>query len=87
MVATDEHMYRALTDEYNESLDRAQRDLMALSAQVSGAESGSDARHFITSRERERITVAFKAGAIDADQRDRRLADIETHRWDATPRL
>ena len=87
MVATDEHMYRVLTDEYNESLDRAQRDLTALSAQVSGAESGRDARQFIASRERERITAAFEAGAIDANQRDRRLADIETHRWDATRRL
>jgi len=82
MVATDEHMYRALTVEYAESLDRAQRDLAVLSTQIAGNGSGGGAREFLATRERRRVAAAFEAGAIDAEQRDRRLADLEAHRWD-----
>ena len=81
LIATDEHMYRALTAEYSESLDRAQRDLTALSTQFGSDQSGRDAGQFIARRERGRILAAFEAGAIDADERDRRLADVETHQW------
>jgi hypothetical protein len=32
--------------------------------------------------ERERILDAYRSGVIDAEQRDRRLADLRTRWWD-----
>lgn len=81
MVATDEQLYHTMTAEYGESLDRAQRDIATLCEQLNGDDSGRVAREFIMSRERGRIAAAFEAGAIDAEQRDHRLADLRSHRW------
>jgi len=82
MVATNETMHRALADEYDERLDRAERALIWLGTQLGGGEAATRAaRRLIGTTERERVNEAFAAGAIDEAQRDRWLAELKTRWW------
>jgi hypothetical protein len=36
----------------------------------------------LSSAERQRVIAAHRAGAIDAEQRDRRLAELKSRWWD-----
>jgi dsDNA-binding SOS-regulon protein len=84
MVATNETMRRALAEEYDERLDRAERALIWLGTQLGGGEEATrSARRLIGATERERVNEAFAAGAIDAAQRDQWLAELKT-RWEGT---
>src|SRR5262249_30322704 len=75
MVATDEGMRRALAADYDEQLERAERELTSLGDSL-GAQGTSAlaARRLLANTERARVIEAFHSGAIDAAQRDRRLA-------------
>ena len=83
VVAVDDSMHRALSVEYDESLDRAERELAVLAGQLGSGDGSTRAiRRLLVNAERERVTAAFLSGAIDAEQRDRRLAELQAHWWD-----
>jgi CPA1 family monovalent cation:H+ antiporter len=82
MVATNDSMRRALTADYDEQLDRAERELSALGSSFAASETATlAARRLLATTERERIIEAHRAGAIDDEQRDRRLADLRARWW------
>lgn len=83
MVAADDGMHRALADEYEGVLDHAERELASLGRQLGGGEAATGtSRRLLAATERRRITDAFRAGAIDAEQRDRRLGVLRRRWWD-----
>lgn len=83
MVAADDGMHRALADEYERALDHAESDLESLGRRLGGGEAAIRAsRRLLAATERQRIADAFRAGAIDAEQRDRRLASLRRRWWD-----
>jgi Na+:H+ antiporter len=85
MVAANETMRRALADEYDERLERAERALIWLGTQLGGGEEATRAaRRLIGTTERERVNEAFNAGAIDEAQRDRWLAELKARWWGGT---
>jgi len=83
MVATDDEMRRALAADYDVQLERAERNLAALGTAL-GAEDAATAaaRRLLSDTEQERVIEAFRSGAITAEQRDRRLAELRTRWWD-----
>jgi CPA1 family monovalent cation:H+ antiporter len=83
MIATDEGMRRALASDYDEQLARAERELSTLGGSLGNAEHAVlAARRLLATTERERVIEAHRAGVIDAEQRDRRLADLRARWWD-----
>jgi CPA1 family monovalent cation:H+ antiporter len=81
MVVANESMRRALTEEYEDRLDRAEHALIWLGTQLGGGEASTRAaRHLLATTERERIEEAFRSGAIDEAQRDRWLLELRA-RW------
>jgi CPA1 family monovalent cation:H+ antiporter len=83
MVAADDGMRRALAVDYDEQLARAERELTSLGARLGGSDGAAiAARRLLARTERARVIEAFRAGAIDAEQRDRRLADLRARWWD-----
>jgi Na+:H+ antiporter len=80
MVATNDSMRRALATDYDEQLERAERELSALGSTF-GAPDALATRRLLATAERERIIEAHRAGAIDEEQRDRRLADLRARWW------
>jgi CPA1 family monovalent cation:H+ antiporter len=83
MAAADDRMRRALAVDYDEQLERAERDLTTLGESLGSADRASRAaRHLLSSAERQRVIEAHRAGAIDAEQRDRRLAELKSRWWD-----
>jgi monovalent cation:H+ antiporter, CPA1 family len=81
MVAAHEGIHRSLAEEYDDRLDRAEHALIWLVTQLGGGDASAHAaRHLLATTERERITEAFKAGAIDEPQRERWLDELRA-RW------
>jgi CPA1 family monovalent cation:H+ antiporter len=83
MVATDDGMRQALAADYDEQLQRAEHELTALGDSLGGADASAlAARRLLARTERARVVDAFRSGAISAEQRDRRLADLRARWWD-----
>ncbi len=83
MVAANEPMRRALTEEYDERLRRAEHALSWLGTQLGGGEETTRAaRRLLATTERERVAEAFKSGAIDEAQRDRWLEELRRRWWE-----
>ena len=81
VLGANAKMQRALAEEYDENLDRAERALTYLGEQLGGnAASAHAARRLLASTERERVAEAFRSGSIDAAQRDSWLAELRK-RW------
>ena len=79
MVAANETMRRALAEEYDERLHRAEHALSWLGAQLGGGEETTRAaRRLLATTERERV----KSGAIDEAQRDRWLEELRKRWWE-----
>jgi len=83
MVIAEESMRRALSDEYDDRLARAENALIWLGGQLGGGDASTRAaRHLLATTERERVAEAFRSGAIDEAQRDRWLAELRARWWD-----
>jgi monovalent cation:H+ antiporter, CPA1 family len=83
VLGANPRMRRALAEEYDEHLDRAERSLTWLGEQLGGnTESAHAARRLLAATERERIDEAFRSGSIDAAQRDAWLAEIRSRWWE-----
>jgi len=83
MVETDDGMHRALAADYDEQLDRAEQELATLGGALGGGDAATRAaRRLLAGTERQRVVDAFRSGAIDAEQRDRRLAELQARWWD-----
>ncbi len=83
MVAANEPMRRALAEEYDERLRRAEHALRWLGTQLGGGEeTARAARRLLATTERERVAEAFKSGAIDEAQRDRWLEELRRRWWE-----
>jgi monovalent cation:H+ antiporter, CPA1 family len=82
VLGANARMHRVLADEYDEHLERAERSLTWLGEQLGGNENSAHAaRHLLAATERERVMEAFRAGTIDAAQRDKWLADLRRRWW------
>jgi len=82
MVAINDGMRRALGRDYDEQLDRAERDLSALGHTLGTVDAAAlAAQRLLLETERERIIEAHRAGAINDEQRNVRLADLQARRW------
>jgi len=83
MVAANETMRRALAEEYDERLRRAEHALSWLGTQLGGGgETNHAARRLLATTERERVAEAFKSGAIDEAQRDRWVEELRKRWWE-----
>ncbi len=83
VVSADERTRLALADEYETRLDRAQRALAWLGAQLGGGrreEAARATRRLISTTEQERVVEAFNSGAIDESERDRWLEELRA-KW------
>jgi hypothetical protein len=83
MVTADDEMRRVLATEYDEQIDHAVHQLAALGERLGSAEAATlAARRLLRETERKRVLGAYRAGAIGADERDRRLIELNARWWD-----
>jgi CPA1 family monovalent cation:H+ antiporter len=83
MVTAYDEMRRVLATEYDEQIDHAVHQLAALGERLGSAEAATlAARRLLRETERKRVLGAYRAGAIGADERDRRLIELNARWWD-----
>jgi CPA1 family monovalent cation:H+ antiporter len=84
MVAADDEMRRVLAGEYENRIERAADELAMLGERLGSRDAATlAARRLVAETERERAQAAFRAGAISAEECDRRVNELNARWWDA----